>query len=245
MAESPDKQSSRTRRDAAALSAAIVIALCLLALFTSYLTHKEKPVVGTPAPRALFNASLFTLRPHARACMSSTTLPPNGRVLQLELGELPNSSHGNPPLDVLLSAPGYRALVHVPGEQSEGPVEVPVRPPRRYVIGSVCVVNGGTESAALAGSTEPRSIARSRLTINGKRREGDIALTFLNDRSQSRLSRLGEVFGHASNLTDRLIPEWLIWTLAVSALLVVPIGTVGLFRRAWREDVLAQYGGES
>jgi hypothetical protein len=242
MAEPAGTKTSRAPAGAAALVAAIVIALGLLTLFASYLTHKEKPIVGTPAPRALFSASLFTLHPHGRACMSSTTLPPNGRVLQLELGELPSSVSGNPPLDVLLSAPGYRARAHVPGEQSEGPVEVPVRPPRRYVIGSICVVNRGDESAALAGSTEPRSISRSKLTINGKPREGDIALTFLNDRSESRLSRLGDAFDHASNLTDHLIPVWLIWTLAISALLVVPIGTVALFHRALREDEVTRHG---
>lgn len=214
-----------------------VVGLGLLLLFGFYLLHSERPIAGTPAPRALFKATLFTIPVRGSACMSSTTLPPNGRILQLQLGE--TGAHGSPPLDALLTAPGYRELAHLAGEQEEGPVQLPVHPPRRYVMGSVCLVNRGNTPAVLAGSTEPRSISRSKLTINGKPKEGDIALTFLDSRGQSRLSRLGQVFGHASNLTDHLIPVWLVWTIAIAALLAVPTAVAALFRRALKEDGVA------
>jgi hypothetical protein len=126
--------------------------------------------------------------------------------------------------------------VRVPGEQGEGEVQVAVRPPRRYVIGSACLINRGSTPAALLGSTEPRSISRAKLFLDGKPTAGDIALTFLDSRRKSRLSRLAEVFGHASNLTDHLIPVWLIWLLAICTLLSVPAATVALFHRALRED---------
>jgi hypothetical protein len=222
----------------AALVLAAVAVLGLLALFGSYLLHKERPIAGTPAPRALFKATLFTIAPRGRACMSSLTLPPNGRILALELGEA-SGGHTNPPLDVLLTAPGYRALVRVPSEQSEGEVQIPVRPPRHYAIGSACLINRGNASAVLSGSTEARSTSRVKLTLDGRPTEGDIALTFLNSRRESRLSRLAEVFGHASNLTDHLIPVWLIWVLGICSLLTLPALTVALFHRAVREDEAA------
>lgn len=238
MAENRIRGGSQTPRAAGTVIAGVVV-LGLLVSFTSYLLHKERPLAGTPAPRALFKATLFTIPAHGRACMSDTTLPPNGRILQLELGEVSGGAHGNPPIDALLTAPGYSELAHLPSEQGEGAVQLPIRPPPHYVVGSVCLINRGGTPAGLAGSTEPRSISRSMLTINGKGAAGDIALTFLDSRPQSRLSRLGEVFGHASNLTDHLIPVWLVWIIAVTALLAVPVATVAFFRRALREDEIA------
>jgi hypothetical protein len=226
----------------AALVLAAAVGLGLLALFASYLLHKERPFAGTPAPRALFKATPFTIPVHGSACMSSLTLPPNGRLLALELGEA-SGAHGGPPLEVRLTAPGYRELVRVPGERSEGEVQVPVRPPRRYAVGSACLINRGNAPAVLIGSTEPRSVSRVKLTVNGRATEGDIALTFLNGRRLSRLSRLGEVFGHASNLTDHLIPVWLVWIFAIAASLGVSLATLVMFRRAINEEGLADGDG--
>jgi hypothetical protein len=226
--------SNRAARGVAWTAAAIIVAGILL-LVGSYLLHSEKPIAGTPSPRALFHATTFALRPRQAACMNSITLPPNGRTLQLELGETAASS-ANPPLDVVLSAPGYRETSHLGGGEAEGPVQLPVRPPHHFVIGSACLVNRGTTSVQLVGSTEERSRSRIGLTIDGHQVDGGIALTFFGSHSQSRLGRLGEAFEHASNLTDGLIPVWLIWIIAIYILLAVSLGTVLAVRRAMVED---------
>ena len=137
---------------------------------------------------------------------------------------------------MVLSAPGYRSAAELPAGQSEGQAQVAVRPPRHFVIGTACLLNRGTTPALLVGSTEPRSRTRSKLTINGRPVAGDIAMTFVDSKSKTRLSRLGEAFERASNLTDRLIPVWLVWIIAVLAALSVPIGTVLFLQRALRED---------
>jgi hypothetical protein len=242
MAESTVPSRRPTLAAAATIVAAVVVLCCALLLLVSYLLHTERPLVGTPGPSAQSKASEFTILPHQRACMSSVTLVPNGRIVQLELGEASATRHRNPPIDVLLSAPGYSAIAHMPGGEPEGVVALPIQPPLRTVIGSACLVNLGTTPAVFFGSTEPRTRSRSTLTINGKPSTGDIGLSLLDNRSRSRLSRLGEVFDHASNLTDHLIPVWLIWLLTVSALLVVPVGVVAFFRQAVREDEVAQHG---
>ena len=172
--------------------------------------------------------------------MSSITLVPRGRVVQLELGEASGSGHRNPPVDVALSAPGYSAIAHMPRGEPEGVVALPIQPPRRTAIGTACVINRGRTPAVLFGSAEPRTRSRSTLTINGRLSTGDIGLSLLDNRGRSRLSRLGEVFEHASNLTDHLIPVWLIWLLSVSSLVVVPVAVVAFFYRAVQEDELAE-----
>jgi hypothetical protein len=219
---------------AAALVCAAVILAGMLALLASYMLHREKPIAGTPAPTALFHATLFPLKPGSSACMSPLTLPPDGRVLQLVLGEGPAGAE-SPPIDVLLTAPGYRALAHLAGGQAEGNAQLTIRPPRHFVIGSACLINRGSTPAPLAGSTEARSVSRVRLTIGGRPAAGDIALTFLG-RRQTRLSRLGDVFEHASNLTDRLVPSSLIWLIVAVAILIVPVAAVRAIHAALRED---------
>jgi hypothetical protein len=237
MAEPPDTRlRPGTGRAAAWLAAAVLVAGVLL-LIGSYLLHKERPIAGTPAPRALFHATIFSLPPRQSACMSPLTFSPKGRTLALQFGET-SAAGGSPPIDVRLTAPGYRASAHVAGG-SEEQAQVPVHSPRRFVIGSACLTNRGTAPALLAGSTELRSRSRVAMTIGGRPVAGDIALTFLANKSQSRLSRIGEVFEHASILTDRLIPVWLVWIIAVLTVLSVPLATVALFYRALREDGVA------
>ena len=68
---------------------------------------------------------------------------------------------------------------------------------------------------------------------------GDISLTFLDTRPHSLLGRAGTIFEHASNLTDNLIPVWLIWILAVLILFGVPLGMLAAFYWALREDEAA------
>jgi len=236
MAEKRTPPRPRSLARSAAMLATAVIAAGALLLLALYMLHKEKPIAGTPAPRALFKATVFTIPPHQRACLGPVTLPPGGSLMQFELREVQGGAHGTPPLEAVLSAPGYRATASLPAEEPEGVVGVPVQPPAHYAIGSVCLVNRGTSPVGLAGSTEARSVSRVKLSINGRPAAGDIAVTFLKSRPQSRLGRLAEVFDHASNLTDRLIPPWLVWIVALTALLAVPIGTVAVIHRALQED---------
>jgi hypothetical protein len=221
-------------RDAAVLASMLLLIGGILTL-VPYLLHKEKAVVDAPTARAAVEHAEFTLPAHQRACMSSITITPDSRLARFQV-EAAGSSSASPSIALLLSAPGYRTVAHLNGE-SEGPL--PITPPEHPVIGTVCFLNTGTNAVELVGSREPRATARAVLSINGRPTAGDIALTFLDNRQRSRLSRLGEVFEHASNLTDHLIPAWLIWILAIFGALAIPIGILAAFYRALAEDDLA------
>jgi hypothetical protein len=136
----------------------------------------------------------------------------------------------------VLSAPGYRATLAVPGGYPGGGVALPIAPPRRAEIGTACFVNRGSTTALLDGTTEPRTVSRSRTQIDGRTVVGDIGLTFLEARPTSLLEHMGEIFDHASNLTDTLVPAWLIWVLAVLVALGVPAAVVTALWRSLRED---------
>lgn len=119
------------------------------------------------------------------------------------------------------------------------PQTVSITPPRRSLIGTACFINMGTTAVLLDGSNESRLAGRSSLSIAGKPVSGNVALAFLNDHRQSRLSLLGEVIGHISNLTDHLIPAWLIWIVLVMTVFGMPVAIAAAFFRALREDELA------
>jgi hypothetical protein len=225
----------------AVLSAALILAGALL-WFRPYLTAKRPVVAEVPAPAALFVVTEFSLPPGAQACMSTVTVTPQSQVASFQLRPAKPTPSGGPPVDLVLSAPGYRSVLAVPGGYPGGSVALPITPPKRPEIGTACFVNKGRSTVLLPGTTEPRTVSRSGTLINGKSVVGDIALSFLASTPQSLLDRLGEVFGHASNLTDHLAPAWLIWVLAVLVAFCVPIGIVAAFFIAMRESEAASAG---
>ena len=222
--------------------AAAVALMALLVLggalhwFRPFLEQERQPVAGVPAPPGLFTANGFAVPSHGRACMTSVTLEPDGRLAAFWLRPATASRTGGPPVDLVLNAPGYRAVLHVPGGYPGGSVELPIAPPSHPEIGQACFVNRGQSTVLLTGTNEPRSVSRSPTTIDRRSVVGDVALTFYDNRPRSLLSRLGDLFAHASALTDRLVPVWLIWILAIAVAFGVPGAAIGALLLALRED---------
>lgn len=223
---------------AALLGLALVVAGAAI-WFVPYLTRQRQQIAETAAPPPLFVLGEFPVQPHQSACLESVTLTAKGDLAQFGLRPATTTPRGGPPVEVVLSAPGYGARAHVPGGYPGGGVALPIAPPPRDELGTVCFINRGDSALLLAGSKEARTISRSQLLIAGEPVAGDVALAFLRSRPRSLLEGLGEVFGHASNLTDRLIPVWLIWILAVLVAFGVPVATLAALYAALRDDEAA------
>lgn len=234
------RRSLRLRRPGTAALATGLAALLLLAgaliWFEPFLTRKQQPVASVPGPAALLAVTPFTVKPGQQACMDEVTMEPDGRIAEFQLRPVKPVPQGGPPVDLVLSAPGYRALLAVPGGYPGGSVALPIVPPRRSEIGTACFVNRGRTAVNLIGTTEPRTVSRSTTTIDGRSVVGDIALTFADSRSRTLLERLGEAFRHASNLTGGLLPVGLIWALTALVALGVPLATLAAFYLTMRED---------
>lgn len=225
----------------AALAAVLVIAGALL-WFLPALTSKEPSTAGVPTPPALFALAEFAVAPHQQACMSSVTITPQSALALFRLRPAKPGGSGGPPVEVILSGPGYRSTARVPGGYPGGSVALPVTPPRTVLIGSVCFVNIGRSTVLFDATTEPRTVARSPTLIDGRTVVGDIALTFLDPQPRTILSRLGEVFTHASNLTEGLIPVWLVWVIAILAALGIPAGAIAAFWLSLKADEAGRPG---
>jgi len=219
--------------------AAVVVLFGALVWFRPYLTQKQASVSAVPAPSALTALTQFDLPPGQQACMASVTVEPNSLAAQFELYPAKAGPQGGPPVELVLSASGYRSVSQLAGGYPGGLATVPTTPPRHSLLATACFVDRGDTAVLLNGSAEARTISRSTTTVAGSSVFGDIALTLLDTHPSSLLEQAGTIFGHASNLTDHLIPVWLIWILAVLVLCGVPLGVLAAFYTALREDEAA------
>ncbi len=227
---------------AAGLMAALVLAGALI-WFLPALTRKQQFTAGVPTPPALFALAELPVPAHGQACMQTVTITPDSDVAVFRLRPAKPGPAGGPPVELLLRGAGYAAVVHVPGGYPGGSVSLPFAPPRESLIGTACFVNRGRTAVLLDGTTEPRTVARSATTVDGRSVVGDVALTFLSSRPKTVLDRLGEVFQHASNLTEGLIPVWLVWLIAVTTAIAIPLAAIAALWQALLADELAQAAG--
>jgi hypothetical protein len=224
----------------AELVAAIAIALIVggwFAFLSPHLRGGGPVVAGVPDPPGLFVAAEFTVPAHGQACLSAVTIDADSDLAQFSLWQAKPRASGGPPVDLLLSAPGYHAIVHVPGGWPGGSVTLPIKPPtHKSRLGTACFRDVGSVPVALTGTTETRTVSRSPMAIDGQGVYGDIALAFLDSRNRPLTDEIATTFDHASNLTDGLVPPALVWLIAIVVVLGVPLGCVAAFYLALRED---------
>jgi hypothetical protein len=220
----------------ASVLSATVILLGALAWFRPHLTIKRLPVAGVPAPAALSAVSQFAVPSKGRACMNAVTVSTKSEVAAFQFQTTSPVSSLSPTVELVLVARGYQAVATLAGVRPKIPVRLPISPPKHTVIATACFVNRSHTPVLFDGTTEPRTISRSETLVNGRPIVGDIALAFYERRSLSPLERLGTIFEHASNLTDGLLPAWLIWVVAVLVCFGVPCAVVLAFYLAIRED---------
>jgi hypothetical protein len=238
--------SARTRRELPRATVAwrvgaLVTVLVGLILFTPYLAAKRRWRASVAAATAV-NSRLFATAPayipaHQQACASAVTVTPSSGIAAFQLAATPGTENQSWPLELTLSGPAYRAAasIEVPGGVS-GRQDFQIRPPKRALLASACVRNNGHTPVALEETAGAFTNPRSRLAIDGKRAPGELMLTFYERKPRSRLTHLGAVVEHASNLTDRLVPGWLIWLLLALTLIGIPVGIIAALHGSLRED---------
>jgi len=214
----------------------LLIVIGGLIFWRPFLTRSSQQVTEVPAPPALFVLAEFPVAPNQQACENSVTVTSDTRFATFQLRPAKPSREGGPPVGFVLSGQGYRATAVVPGGYPGGSVTLRITPPRHTLIGTACFVNLGTKPVLLDGTTEGRTIARPALEIAGRPVTGDVALSFQGLRSESLPEELGVLFDHASNLTDGLVPVWLIWLIAPLVAFGVPIALILAYYSAMLED---------
>ncbi|MEX2195743.1 MAG: hypothetical protein WD844_10705 [Thermoleophilaceae bacterium] len=222
-------------RRALALAVGLLLAGAA-ALFVPYLTEDRDAVVSTPATEPLFTTpALIELEGGERACARQVLLDPEAGAARIRVGTF--GAQGQP-LELLLVGPGYRESVPVPGGYSDNAaLSVPVEGPAEELIGRACVENDGRRAVALYATSEPRTVTRMDVTVEGEPVKADLALTFTEGERQSILERTPEILDHATAFGPA--GPWLAWALAFLVLLGVPALSLWALRRAFAQPKAA------
>jgi hypothetical protein len=203
-------------------------------LWIPWATQKRQVIASTPVPPALFGITPAPLKPGSNACMSLVTFDPDTQVG--EIGADPGKKPG-PPLAIVATAPGYRATARIPGGYKYSPaLQFNLTPPKRSVIGQLCVRNTGKRTVSLNGSTEYRTMGRPILAIDGAVQPMHAHLAFYARTQQSYVSRLGPIFSHASAFTPPFLSQALLILIALLALIGIPVGAYAALAIAARDD---------
>ncbi len=209
---------SRRRRVALAVLAAASV--LLVAVWHGqgtwgYAADLRQATTSSPTLSALFSRAVFRLRDGDVACIAPVTYyADTGRArFRVQAPRAPG-----PRETVEATGPGYRetaTTARLPPE-TEGTVDLEIRPPGREVTGRFCWRNRGPTPVQLIGTNELRSLTPVEATLNGRPRRGEeIELVLLERGGHSLRSRRGELIERAASLTGGLVPTWLLWPVAL------------------------------
>ena len=221
---------------AAALMTLLVI-IGAIAWIVPFLTREQPGIAGVPGPGSQV-PHRYRIEPDARACMNAVSFEPHGDLAAFTVVPARRSARRALRIELVLRAGAYRERVKTAAGYRGGPTTVAITPSPRAAIGNACFVNRSDRTVLLYGTTDPRTVTRSGMVVDGKGAPGSASLTFYDTRTRSLLSKLGDAFAHASNLTDHLMPVTFLWLVAVLTLLMLPVAAIAALYVALREPEL-------
>ena len=200
-----------------------VVAVGVLAVFAPALLKARDVLVATPAAPPLLDVTPVTLRPAQSLCIADVTLDPEAAIARFE-----RVAGSSAPAVVRVSAggsAGYTANARVTIPAGAAHLDVPLTPrPQQSQIGNVCLRNEGASPLRLVASTEPRSAAAARATIDGRAIAPHVALGLLEAGRSSLLSRVPQVLRHASAFRPWWLGRGVLWAVLLAVVFGVPAG---------------------
>jgi hypothetical protein len=210
----------------AALGAALGLLIACLAWFIPYLTREREDVTGVPVPPPFFTEERVGLDPGSEACLSEVAFDTHAEIVELTAlaGGRPR-----PPLAVLARGPEYRETSVVEGGYTTpSALHARIDPPKRSVIGTLCIENRGKRRVALLGTTDARTVvARATMRIDGEEVVPEITVRLLAADGGSVLDRAGQLVERAAAFKPGAFgaPVFL-WIVLLLVAVGVPAGAV-------------------
>jgi hypothetical protein len=180
-----------SQRAIAGLGAGLVLLIACVAWFIPYLTREREDVSGVPVPPPFFAQEKVGLEPGSEACLSDVAFDTDAEIVELTALA---SRRPSPGLTVVAEAPGYLETARIAGGYTPPSVlRAYINPPKRSVIGTLCIRNRGKRRVAVLGTTDARTVvARSTTQIDGVAVVPDITVRFVSTEGGSLLERAGE-----------------------------------------------------
>jgi hypothetical protein len=185
-----------------------------------FLTKKRDIPAAVPSPPPLVATSLDDLPAGRALCMSRIAISAESQQMRFKVGTY---HRPGPPLALTVTGSGYRAAANVPGRYADNAalaVAIP-RPPGSRLV-TVCIRNRGRHNIAFYAAAD-RAKSRARVSVAGKRVVATPTL-FFNQRERSTVAgQAGTITGRIAVFRGFLDHAWVVWLLALLALVAVPV----------------------
>jgi hypothetical protein len=198
-----------------------------------FLTKKRDIPAAVPSPPPLVAISLDDLPGGQTLCMSGIAISTESEQMRFRVGTY---HRPGPPLAVTVTGSGYRAAANVPAGYADNAklaVAIP-RPPGSRLV-TACIGNRGRHMIAFYAAAD-RAESRARVSVAGKPIVATPTLTF-NQRERSTVAgQAGAIAGRIAVFRGFLDHAWVVWLLALLALVAVPVLVAGGLAAALRDQ---------
>jgi hypothetical protein len=219
-------------RRAAILVAVATLVAGLAVVVPGWLLDERDYLAVTPQPPAVEDPTEIEVRRDGRICMDRVALDPYSEVARVHLADTRRPA----PLQLTINGEGgYFARSRATAERGADVVTLPVDPPRRSLIATLCLHNQGRNAVALAAVRDRRR-SRSQVLLNGVHYGASFVIQFAEREPVSIRERLPESIRRMTVLRPAFVSEAVLWVLLVVFVAGVPIVALWAFARALRDE---------
>lgn len=221
------------RRTALAITA-VAAGLLVLAFAVELLPRmleREQRIVTAPVSSQIREPVAVALAPGEIVCQRDIVFDARGDLLELHIDSGVAPAAVATPLEITLRAPGYAQTLRVAPERRL--LHLPFRPPAQTTAGTLCVRNAGDDATALAGTSDPRVLQRTRALRAGQPTDTAFLTIFKRSARDSMVSTLGTTADRAAAFSP--LGPWAFWVLLVLLGAAVPACLLAAWHLALRD----------
>jgi hypothetical protein len=199
-----------------------------------FLTKKRDIPAAVPSPPPLVATSVDDLRAGQTLCMSDIAISAESAQMRFKVGTY---RRPGPPLAVTVTGSGYRAAANVAAGYADNAtlaVAVP-RPPGSRLV-KVCIRNRGRHKVGFYAAAD-RAESHASVVVAGKRVVATPTLIFYERKPSSVASQAGVIAGRIAVFRGFLDHAWVVWLLALLALVAVPLLVAAGLAAALRDQL--------
>jgi hypothetical protein len=199
------------------------LALVLFAAFVAvpFLGKKRDIPAAVPSPPPLVATDLVVLKPSDHVCMTGLAISKQSRQVRFRAGTYHKPG---PALAVTVKAAGYSGTSAsvAAGWEDNALLSVPIPALPSARLGTVCIRNQGKVKIALYAAAD-QAHSRVHVFVDGKQVYPTPTLVFAEAKPVSLADRAGVTAGRIAVFRGFLDHAWVVWVLAIAALVVVPM----------------------
>jgi hypothetical protein len=220
-------------RRAPILVAVAVLLVGLAVMVPGWLLDERDYLAVTPQPPAVEQPSHLDVPPDGRVCMDRVALDPHSEVARVR----PVGRVRAVPLSLTITGEGgYAARSRAAANYRRGDVvALPVDPPPRSLIATLCLHNQGRHVLSLA-AVHDRRRSRSIVLVNGIQIQPGFVIQFAEREPVSILERLPDSVRRMTVLRPAVVSDVTLWLLLALVVAGIPILALWAYARALRHD---------